>query len=67
MNKLLIADMNLTCRFCVRDLNTGHYIFSRLDQDAPGDIPPDIACLPVFGICPVHTESGPVLYIDTFA
>ena len=56
----LIADLEVSCPFRVYDLNHGEYIFSNLDLKT-GDIPPDVACLPVYGLRAVDN----VLYIDT--
>ena len=57
---MTIAEMPISCPFCVYDVTLGHFVFSVLDTSAPGDIPPDIASLPVVGIRSV----GNVLYID---
>ena len=67
MSNLLVADLNITSRFCVFDINSGHYIHQYLDLSAPGDLPPDIASMPVVGLRSVCSESGPVLYIDVYA
>lgn len=58
---MVIADLGIVGRFRVYDRNHGQYIFSYLDCSAPGDIPPDIAVLPVLGM---RIFDG-VLYIDT--
>lgn len=55
-----IADIEIASPYSVYAINLGHYIFTP-DPDAPGDIPPDIACLPVIGMRAVDS----VLYIDT--
>jgi hypothetical protein len=56
-----INDLNIHSPYRVYDLDTGHYVFSWLDTNAWGDIPPDIATLPVVGL---RAMNG-VLYIDT--
>lgn len=63
--KLLIADLNITGPFCVLDMNSGHYIYSFLDPSGPGDIPPDVAVLPVLGLHTIGSDTTRVLYIDT--
>ena len=57
----VINDLPITSSFRVYDIDTGHYIFSWTDTEAYGDIPPDIAMLPVVGLRSVDD----VLYIDT--
>ena len=63
--KLLIADLNISGPFCVLDLNSGNYIYSFLDPAGPGDIPQDIAVLPVLGMRVIGSAAARVLYIDT--
>ena len=63
MENLTIADLTITSRYQVYDINLGHYIFSYLDPSASGDIPPDIAILPVKGLRTI----GNVLIIDTIS
>lgn len=58
---ITINDLPITSAYRVFDLDTGHFIFSWLDTKANGDIPPDIAILPVVGL---RSMSG-VLFIDT--
>lgn len=58
---IIINDLPITSPFRVYDISTGHYIHSWLDRSAPGDIPPDVAMLPVDGL---RSVDG-VLYIDT--
>lgn len=58
---IIINDLPLTIPFRVYDMTTGHYIFSILSPDDGGDLPPDIAMLPVMGLCAVDG----VTYIDT--
>lgn len=58
---IIINDLPLTIPFSVYDMTTGHYIFSIMSPDDDGDIPPDIATLPVVGLRSVDN----VLYIDT--
>ena len=57
---ITINDLPVTVPFRVYDMNKG-YIYSMLDRTFSGDIPPDIAILPVVGLRAV----GGVLYIDT--
>ena len=57
---LTIADLPLSIPFRVYDIEKGHYIFSILEDAKYGDVPPDIAFLPVLGIRAVDN----VLYID---
>lgn len=45
-----ISDLNISAPFEVYAVYIGHYIFSIMDPSEPGDIPPDIACLPVSGL-----------------
>jgi hypothetical protein len=58
---VIINDLPLTIPFRVYDISKGQYIFSILRPDDGGDVPPDIALLPVVGIRSVDN----VLYIDT--
>lgn len=58
---MMINDLPINCPFRVYDTTTGHYIFSLLDLKQSGDVPPDIAFLPVIGIDIIDG----VLYIDT--
>lgn len=58
---IIINDLPLTIPFRVYDMTTGHYIFSILSPDDGGDMPPDIAMLPVMGLRAVDG----VTYIDT--
>ena len=60
-----IADLTISGPFCVFDTSSGQYIYSYLDPAGPGDIPPDIACLPVLGMRAVGSSVASVLYIDT--
>lgn len=45
-----ISDLNISAPFEVYAVFIGRYIFSMMDPAAPGDIPPDVACLQVAGI-----------------
>lgn len=45
-----IRDISVSVPFSVKDLNTGHYIYSIYDRSVPLDIPDDIASLPVVGV-----------------
>ena len=65
MNGTIINDLDIRQPFRVFDMSTGSYIFSLLRLDQPGDIPPDIAMLPVIGTRKIRSDSGSVLYIDT--
>lgn len=56
-----IADLPIDSRYRVYDIVLGQYIYSYLFPDEPGDIPPDVAILPVLGLRAVDN----VLYIDT--
>ena len=47
---MIINDIPLSIPFRVKDVTTGHYIFSILDKDEAGDLPFDIASLPVVGV-----------------
>ena len=58
---IIINDLPITSPFRVYDIDTGHYVFSLLDLSHGGDVPPDVAMLPVIGI---RSVDG-VLYIDT--
>lgn len=58
---ITINDLPVTVPFRVYDMSKGHYIYSMLDRTFYGDVPPDIAILPVVGLRAV----GGVLYIDT--
>lgn len=60
---VIVNDINITGPFQVYAVNIGHYVFSwgLFDRSAHGDIPPDVARLPV-----LRTYfSGPVLIIET--
>lgn len=62
----VIADLAICGPFIVFDISHGHYIYQRLDVTDHGDIPPDIASLPVLGLR-AFRDSGPVpvLFIET--
>lgn len=55
-----IADLAINSPFRVFDIRTQNYIYSVLNPSDFGDIPFDIAVLPVFGLRSVDN----VLYID---
>lgn len=57
---IIINDLPLTIPFRVYDVYKGQYIYSMLNRYDSGDIPPDVAMLPVVGLRAV----GGVLYID---
>lgn len=61
----MIADLMIDSPFCVYDRNSGNYIYQYLDSSDSGDIPPDIAILPVLGLRSVLTPRSKILYIDT--
>ena len=46
---MIISDLNIALPFRIKDLRINHYIFSNLDLKS-GDLPPDIAVLPVVGV-----------------
>ena len=58
---MIINDLPIASAYRVYDIDTNSYIFSWLDRNASGDIPPDVALLPVVGL---RSIDG-VLYIDT--
>lgn len=62
---MIINDLNITSPFRVFAANIGHYVydFGLFDRSAPapGDIPPDVAALPV----KKTYQDGPVLIIET--
>lgn len=47
---MIINDVPLTIPFRIKDINSGHYIFSILSEKDGGDLPFDIAFLPVVGV-----------------
>lgn len=65
MDRQIINDLDITGPFRVYDVDREHFIFSRLDPAAPGDLPPDIAILPVLGIHWSWSSRGDVMIIDT--
>lgn len=58
---MIINDLTITSSYRVYDINSGRYIFTWDKTQPSGDIPPDIAMLPVIKLAFV----GNVLYIDT--
>ena len=60
MDDLTINDLPLTLPFRVYDTTEGHFIFSLLEDAEYGDVPPDIALLPVVGLRAVNN----CLYVD---
>lgn len=58
---MIINDLPIDGPYRVYDTRSGHYVFSWLDRSAPGDIPPDVAILPVAR----SYYDGPVLIIET--
>lgn len=47
---MIVNDVPLTIPFRIKDINSGHYIFSILSEKDDGDLPFDIAFLPVIGV-----------------
>lgn len=47
---MIINDVPLAIPFRIKDINSGHYIFSILSKEDYGDLPFDIAFLPVVGV-----------------
>lgn len=60
---MIINDLNITTPYCVYDIASGNYIFQNFDLER-GDIPADIAILPIEGLRYIRSDSGDVLYID---
>lgn len=60
---MIINDIPLTIPFRIKDVTTGHYIYSILDKDESGDLPFDIAFLPVVGVM-IDKASG-MMEIET--
>lgn len=60
---MIINDVPLAIPFRIKDINSGHYVYSILDKSAPGDLPFDIAFLPVVGVM-IDRESG-MMEIET--
>lgn len=60
MDDIILNDLPLTIPFRVFDETTGHHIFSILSANDSGDVPPDVALLPVVGLRAVDG----VLYVD---
>lgn len=54
---MIINDVPLTIPFRIKDITSGHYIYSILDRSSSGDLPFDIAFLPVVGVM-IDKESG---------
>ena len=68
MENMIINDLNINSPYRVYNMSTGETIFELPDLNTPGDIPPDVAVLPVLGLRTVLAPFGPVkkiLYIDT--
>lgn len=65
MTDHIIADLDIRGPFSVYDTASGHWIFSFLDPAGPGDIPPDIACLPVLRVYFTGPLSRPFMQIET--
>ena len=58
---MIINDLPINDLYRVFDIVSGRCIYSWLDRSAPGDIPPDIACLPVLR----SYVDGQILIIET--
>lgn len=54
---MIINDIPLRIPFRIKDIDSGHYIFSILNPSDDGDIPFDIASLPVVGVM-IDRDSG---------
>lgn len=54
---MIVNDIPLRIPFRVKDIDSGHYIFSILSASDSGDLPFDIASLPVVGVM-IDRESG---------
>lgn len=57
---MTVNDLPVSIPFRIYDTTTGQYIFSILFPEDGGDVPPDIAFLPVVGLRAVDN----VQYID---
>ena len=60
---MIINDVPLTIPFRIKDINSGHYIFSILTPDDGGDLPFDIAFLPVVGVM-IDQKTG-IMEVET--
>ena len=65
MTDHIINDLDIRGPFTVYASNIGHYVYSFLDPAGPGDIPPDIACLPVLAVRSVPCSTWTMLEIET--
>lgn len=54
-SNITVNDIEISGPFTVYAVQLGHYIFQYLDTTQPGDVPPDIALLPVVS---VHDFAG---------
>ena len=54
---MIINDVPLRVPFRIKDIDSGHYIFSILNKKDDGDLPFDIASLPVVGVM-IDQNSG---------
>lgn len=62
---MIINDIEIDGLYKVFAVNIGQFIFDRLDPAVPGDIPPDVACLPVISTRWIRSDTRSVLHIDT--
>lgn len=53
---MMINDIPMTIPFRIKDINSGNYIFSILNPSDGGDLPFDIAFLPVVAIYAANDE-----------
>ena len=65
MTDHIINDLDIRGPFTVYAANIGHYVYSFLDPAGPGDIPPDIACLPVLSVRSVPCSTWTMTEIVT--
>lgn len=56
----MINDIDVSGPYRVFARDIGQFVFSWLDVTSPGDVPPDIAILPVYGM---HTEDNVLIII----
>lgn len=61
---ITVSDLPITGPHCIYSVTIGQYIWQWLDRSAPGDLPPDVASLPVVGLRSVRSDTCDVLYID---
>lgn len=54
---MIVNDLPLTIPFRIKDITSGHYIFSILNPTDDGDLPFDVAFMPVLGVM-IDKKSG---------